>query len=56
MLNMVLPLSAFGVYCGSADAGTVAGIVTIQNTAKPSNRAGHDDGRKIAQRQMLSHI
>src|SRR5580704_14602565 len=35
ILNMVLPLSAFGVYCGSANADTVAGIVTIQNTEKP---------------------
>jgi hypothetical protein len=36
---MVLPLSRFGVYCGSADAGTVAGIVTTQNTAKPITAA-----------------
>src|SRR5580700_7017159 len=36
MLNMVLPLSRFGVYGGNADADTGAGNVTIQNTAKPS--------------------
>src|SRR5687768_1414198 len=32
---MVLPLAAFGVWLPSALAGTVAGMVTNQNTAAP---------------------
>jgi hypothetical protein len=35
-LNIALPFSSSGAYVGSSDAGTVAGIVTIQNTRIPN--------------------
>jgi hypothetical protein len=34
MLNMVLPLSTSGVWGGSAEAGTVAGMVSTQSSAQ----------------------
>jgi hypothetical protein len=37
-LNIVLPLSTLGVYAGNADAGTVAGKVSNQTTARAATR------------------
>ncbi len=42
------------MYGGSAEADTVAGIVTIQNTAKPSAAPSDDDNREIAQREHVA--